>query len=119
MESNFFHGYLASTEFQFPGSYLLTFVSRFFCADLRAGQGDMRIEDAGIGRRKDSEGRGAGIEICRDSEAQDSSARLETCREGRIKDVGSAGELKRAEMKVPEKNESIVLKNQCRKCEIM
>lgn len=41
----------------------------------------MRIEDAGIGRRKDSEGRGAGIEICRDSEAQDSSARLETCRE--------------------------------------
>ena len=51
----------------------------------------MRIGDAGIGRRKDSEGRGAGIEICRDSEAKDSSARLETCREGRIKDVGSAG----------------------------
>ena len=51
----------------------------------------MGREDARIGRRKDSEGRGAGIEICRDSEAKDSSARLETCREGRIKDVGSAG----------------------------
>lgn len=79
----------------------------------------MRIEDAGIGRRKDSEGRGAGIEICRDSEAQDSSARLETYREGKIKDVGSAGELKRAEMKAPEKNWSKILKKSCRKCEIL